>query len=118
MAAALATGNRIAIDAASGLAAGVADLPASVAARVDVTAAWETDGPFAGALVEGDAEAVRAVAGRIATLAGPLVLIQSASSEELAGDPEAICLQWLTEEVSTSINTAAAGGNASLMTIA
>ncbi|MGO6969871.1 hypothetical protein [Rhizobium leguminosarum] len=36
---------------------------------------------------------------------------------KLAGDPEAYCLNLLLEEVSTSINTAAAGGNASLMAI-
>jgi RHH-type proline utilization regulon transcriptional repressor/proline dehydrogenase/delta 1-pyrroline-5-carboxylate dehydrogenase len=30
----------------------------------------------------------------------------------------AYCLDWLVEEVSTSVNTTAAGGNASLMTLA
>ena len=46
-----------------------------------------------------------------------LVLVQAAGSDALAADAEAYCLNWLVEEVSTSINTAAAGGNASLMTI-
>ncbi len=54
---------------------------------------------------------------RIARLGGPLVLVQAATSAEIAADPQAYCLNWLVEEVSTSINTAAAGGNASLMTI-
>jgi RHH-type proline utilization regulon transcriptional repressor/proline dehydrogenase/delta 1-pyrroline-5-carboxylate dehydrogenase len=54
---------------------------------------------------------------KIAALPGPLLLVQAATTEELASDPEAYCLNWLLEEVSTSINTAAAGGNASLMTI-
>jgi RHH-type proline utilization regulon transcriptional repressor/proline dehydrogenase/delta 1-pyrroline-5-carboxylate dehydrogenase len=54
---------------------------------------------------------------RIADLPGPLVLTQAASSEALRDNPEAYCLAWLLEEVSTSINTAAAGGNASLMAI-
>ena len=45
------------------------------------------------------------------------VLVQAASTEELKRDPDAYCLNWLLEEVSTSINTTAAGGNASLMTI-
>ena len=31
--------------------------------------------------------------------------------------PDGYCLDWLMEEVSTSINTTAAGGNASLMMI-
>ena len=54
---------------------------------------------------------------RIARLGGPLVLVQAGSSAEVAADAGAYCLSWLVEEVSTSINTAAAGGNASLMTI-
>ncbi len=45
------------------------------------------------------------------------MLVQAATGEALREDPEAICLSWLVEEVSTSVNTAAAGGNASLMTI-
>jgi len=35
--------------------------------------------------------------------------------KQLERDPDAYCLNWLLEEVSTSINTAAAGGNASLV---
>ena len=46
-----------------------------------------------------------------------LVLVQAAASDALDADPQAYCLNWLLEEVSMSINTAAAGGNASLMTI-
>ncbi len=117
VAAALATGNQIAIDAVEALKPALSDLPASVAARLTWTADWEKDGPFAGALVEGEAEDVRRVNRRIAGLPGPLVLVQAATSAELASDPEAYCLNWLLEEVSTSINTAAAGGNASLMAI-
>lgn len=45
------------------------------------------------------------------------MLVQAASGEEIARNPNAYCLNWLVEEVSTSINTAAAGGNASLMAI-
>jgi RHH-type transcriptional regulator, proline utilization regulon repressor / proline dehydrogenase / delta 1-pyrroline-5-carboxylate dehydrogenase len=57
------------------------------------------------------------VTSRIAGLSGPLVLVQAATTEELKRDSGAYCLNWLLEEVTTSINTAAAGGNASLMTI-
>ena len=93
------------------------DLPASVAARIAWTRDWQADAPFAGALVEGDAARTMEVARRIAALPGPLVLMQSATTAELQSDPEAYCLNWLLEEVSTSINTTAAGGNASLMAI-
>lgn len=117
VAAALATGNQLVIDASSGLQDVLSGLPATVAARVTWTSNWEADGPFSGALVEGDAPRVKTINQRIAQLPGPLLLVQSATTEELASDPEAYCLNWLLEEVTTSINTAAAGGNASLMTI-
>jgi RHH-type proline utilization regulon transcriptional repressor/proline dehydrogenase/delta 1-pyrroline-5-carboxylate dehydrogenase len=84
---------------------------------VSWTSDWEADGPFSGALVEGDTKRIGEVNRRIAQLSGPLVLVQAASTEELKRDPDAYCLNWLLEEVSTSINTTAAGGNASLMTI-
>jgi RHH-type proline utilization regulon transcriptional repressor/proline dehydrogenase/delta 1-pyrroline-5-carboxylate dehydrogenase len=117
VAAALATGNAVAIDDVASLKPALSDVPASVAARLSWSADWEKSGPFAGALIEGDGEDVRNATRKIAALSGPLVLVQAASSEELASDPEAYCLNWLLEEVSTSINTAAAGGNASLMAI-
>ncbi|MGO4352594.1 trifunctional transcriptional regulator/proline dehydrogenase/L-glutamate gamma-semialdehyde dehydrogenase [Rhizobium sp. RAF36] len=117
VAAALATGNQLVIDEASGLRSTLSNLPASVAHRIKWTTDWNKDGPFASALVEGDAERVMKVNKAIAALDGPLVLVQSASTAEIESDIEAYCLNWLVEEVSTSINTAAAGGNASLMTI-
>jgi RHH-type proline utilization regulon transcriptional repressor/proline dehydrogenase/delta 1-pyrroline-5-carboxylate dehydrogenase len=117
VAAALATGNEIAIDRACGLESAMAGLPALIASRISWISDWQADGPFAGALVEGDTGRVAEVNKKIAALPGPIVLVQSATSDELLGDQEAYCLNWLLEEVSTSINTAAAGGNASLMTI-
>jgi RHH-type proline utilization regulon transcriptional repressor/proline dehydrogenase/delta 1-pyrroline-5-carboxylate dehydrogenase len=119
IAAALSTGNDVAIDAASGLQSALPGLPTSVARRVTWVSNWAADGPFAGALLEGDAARVHPVNQTIAALDGPLVLVQSATTDELRHDPaEAYRLDWLLEEVSISINTAAAGGNASLMTIA
>lgn len=43
---------------------------------------------------------------------GPLLLTQAASTAEVERNPRALYLNWLLEGVSTSINTAAAGGNA------
>ena len=103
--------------ASAGMAALLADMPGSVSARVSWSADWAADAPFAGALVEGDAGRIRVACRSIAALPGPLVLVQSASGDEIAGNADAYCLTWLLEEVSTSINTAAAGGNASLMAI-
>jgi RHH-type proline utilization regulon transcriptional repressor/proline dehydrogenase/delta 1-pyrroline-5-carboxylate dehydrogenase len=113
----LATGNDVAIDNAAGLQVSLADLPASVAARITRSEDWAKDAPFAGALIEGEGESLIEVTTKIATLPGPLVLVQAATTQELAADAEAYCLNWLLEEVSTSINTTAAGGNASLMAI-
>jgi RHH-type proline utilization regulon transcriptional repressor/proline dehydrogenase/delta 1-pyrroline-5-carboxylate dehydrogenase len=117
IAAVLATGNMAVIDAASGLEPAFSALPASVAARLSFAADWAAAGPYSGALIEGDAERVKAVNTVIAGLPGPLVLVQAATGAALSSDPDAICLNWLLEEVSTSVNTAAAGGNASLMSI-
>ncbi|NNH29574.1 trifunctional transcriptional regulator/proline dehydrogenase/L-glutamate gamma-semialdehyde dehydrogenase, partial [Rhizobium sp. SEMIA 4085] len=117
LAAALDTGSQRVIDRASNLEIALTALPASVLARISWSSNWESDGPFSGALVEGDVERTGSINKRIAALKGPLVLVQSATTDELAKDHEAYCLNWLLEEVSISINTAAAGGNASLMTI-
>ena len=112
----LATGNAAIVDASEG--AGLpADLPKSVVSRLSETRDIRDGGPFAGALLEGEPERVRDLNRRIAELDGPLVLVQAATSDELTRNPRAYGLNWLVEEVSTSINTAAAGGNASLMAI-
>jgi len=101
MAAVLATGNRGVVDGMA-LPAG---LPASVAAAFGAG-----DAACAVALVEGDpAETLAEVAARD----GAIVPVYRADpARPLAYDPV-----WLVEEVSTSINTTAAGGNASLMAI-
>ncbi len=117
MAAALATGNQVAVDAASGLQSSLSGLPEMVARRVSFTSNWEADRPFAGALIEGDPQGVLTRGKQIAALGGPLVLVQSATTREVIRNAKAYRLDWLLEEVSISINTAAAGGNASLMTI-
>ena len=54
---------------------------------------------------------------KIAALPGPLVLVQAATTEALSGESQPYTLDWLVEEVSVSVNTTAAGGNASLMSI-
>ncbi|QNE31865.1 trifunctional transcriptional regulator/proline dehydrogenase/L-glutamate gamma-semialdehyde dehydrogenase [Sphingomonas sp. NBWT7] len=100
LAAGLATGNDLVVDAAART-----DLPAAIAARVQWSADWTREGPYAGALIEGDASRVRTAQQQVAALDGPIVLTQ-------ANDYRT---EWLVEEVSTSINTTAAGGNASLM---
>ena len=103
MAAILATGN-------CGLVQGMpipAGLPASVAAHFTA----DTDSPIAAALVEGGADRIAATVRAVAAMPGRIISVHA----ELPGG--GYCLDWLLEEVSTSINTTAAGGNASLMMI-
>ncbi len=104
MAAVLATGNRGVVRGMS-LPGG---LPESVARRF----AGDAQGASV-ALVEGGSEEVRTVLAEVAALDGPIVTVHAAD----AGAPLAWNCDWLLEEVSTSINTTAAGGNASLMMI-
>ncbi len=113
----LATGNHAVIDDLEAFQDLLRSLPVSVVARVTWSSDWACDGPYAGALVEGDGARVRSVTKRISELPGPLVLVQAASTTDIRDDLDSYCLNWLIEEVSTSINTAAAGGNASLMTL-
>ena len=107
LAAGLATGNDLVV---GGTVAFPLDLPKAIAARVRRVEDWQGAGPYAGALIEGDVERVRTLSQVIAALPGPIVLTQAASA--------GYRLDWLVEEVSTSINTTAAGGNASLMAMA
>jgi RHH-type proline utilization regulon transcriptional repressor/proline dehydrogenase/delta 1-pyrroline-5-carboxylate dehydrogenase len=109
IAAVLATGNHARLE---GLSL-PADLPPSVAARLALSA----DQPLAGALIEGERDRALAALADIARRPGPVLLAQTATPAECAAGP-AYRLDWLVEEVSTSINTTASGGNASLMTIA
>lgn len=117
LAAALATGNSVVIDRVSGVEAELGGLPANVAARIVWTDDWAASGPFAGALVEGDAERVRAVNASVSDIPGPLVLMQAAGRDAFMDGAQPYNLNWLLDEVSVSVNTTAAGGNASLMSI-
>ncbi len=105
MAVVLATGNRARIEDMA--------LPEGIPAAVASVFAEDGDAPFAAVLVEGDAAVVTEMVERVAAMPGPIVLVHAAK----LGAPLAYTPDWLLEEVSTSINTTAAGGNASLMMI-
>jgi RHH-type transcriptional regulator, proline utilization regulon repressor / proline dehydrogenase / delta 1-pyrroline-5-carboxylate dehydrogenase len=105
MAAVLATGNRGTVEGMP-LPTG---LPANVAAAFSASSATV----HAAALVEGGEAAVAQAVTKVASLDGPIVSVHAAQPDQ----PLAYHCDWLLEEVSTSINTTAAGGNASLMMI-
>ncbi|MEO0030750.1 MAG: bifunctional proline dehydrogenase/L-glutamate gamma-semialdehyde dehydrogenase PutA [Pseudomonadota bacterium] len=106
--AALATGNAPTVSCDKALAAELERLPAGLRTAIN----WREDIPetaFAAALAE---QAQPALLGTLAARTGPIPLVQS---PDLTG---AYRLDWLVEEVATSINTTAAGGNANLMALA
>jgi RHH-type proline utilization regulon transcriptional repressor/proline dehydrogenase/delta 1-pyrroline-5-carboxylate dehydrogenase len=117
LAAVLATGNSAIVAARDGLQDLMHELPAGIAGRLIWSKGIDSEETCAGALIEGDGKTVADAVQRIAARPGPLVPCQSATTAELVARPEAINLDLLLEETSISINTTAAGGNASLMAL-
>ena len=115
--AALATGNKALVQTSPGLKKLVGSLPASLKGWVSSADDWTAAGPIAAALFEGDSDALKSVNQQAAALAGPIVPVYGVDRDALADGTEDYPLEWLVTERSISTNTAAAGGNASLMTI-
>jgi RHH-type proline utilization regulon transcriptional repressor/proline dehydrogenase/delta 1-pyrroline-5-carboxylate dehydrogenase len=110
----LATGNDAVIDAGETLA--LKRLPPELTHRV-VMAFYPLDAPLiAGVLFEGEADALAAALRQLANRPGPIVRLQALTPARLAAG-EDYNLAELVEECAVATNTAAAGGNASLMTI-
>ncbi|MBB3931475.1 RHH-type proline utilization regulon transcriptional repressor/proline dehydrogenase/delta 1-pyrroline-5-carboxylate dehydrogenase [Kaistia hirudinis] len=108
IAAVLATGNRFVVD----------DEPVVAALPEPVRAAFDRDGDdVAAVLFEGGGDALLRLRTALVGQNGPIVPVHAVSPEGLAAGREVFPLEMLVEEVSISTNTAAAGGNASLMTI-
>ncbi|WP_119966838.1 trifunctional transcriptional regulator/proline dehydrogenase/L-glutamate gamma-semialdehyde dehydrogenase [Simplicispira lacusdiani] len=90
-----------------------ARLPAALQERVALVAQWQADGVWLDAVLHhGDSDALRTACRAIATRPGPIVGVTA----QPTGGTE-VPLERLVLERSLSVNTAAAGGNASLMTI-
>jgi len=90
--------------------AGAGQLPAFIEeAQLDETG-------FEAVLFEGDADALRVLNRRIAARPGPILTVQGLTSDALAAGASYLP-DRLLNECSISTNTAAAGGNASLMSI-
>ncbi|WP_369790664.1 trifunctional transcriptional regulator/proline dehydrogenase/L-glutamate gamma-semialdehyde dehydrogenase [Rouxiella sp. WC2420] len=88
-------------------------LPKAVQERIDFAADWQTSGlEFDAVIYHGDADQLRDLCQTMAKRSGPIVSVQGFARGETA-----ILLERLLIERSLSVNTAAAGGNASLMTI-
>jgi len=107
----LAIGGHVLWPAAD--AVGLAALPATLQSRVRQVQDWtRAEAHFDAVLLHGGASRRREVAARLAQRSGPIVLLHAFDP----GDAR-IALERLVVERSLSVNTAAAGGNASLMAI-
>ncbi|EOG3618683.1 trifunctional transcriptional regulator/proline dehydrogenase/L-glutamate gamma-semialdehyde dehydrogenase [Pseudomonas putida] len=90
-----------------------ARLPRELQAKVKLVADWNKDDvAFDAVIHHGDSDQLRGVCQQVAKRAGAIVGVHGLSS----GDHQ-IALERLVIERAVSVNTAAAGGNASLMTI-
>ncbi|MCP1415790.1 RHH-type proline utilization regulon transcriptional repressor/proline dehydrogenase/delta 1-pyrroline-5-carboxylate dehydrogenase [Pseudomonas laurylsulfativorans] len=90
-----------------------ARLPKDIQARIKLVADWNKDEVvFDAVLHHGHSDQLRAVCQQVAKRAGAIVGVQGLSQGETN-----IALERLVIERALSVNTAAAGGNASLMTI-
>jgi RHH-type proline utilization regulon transcriptional repressor/proline dehydrogenase/delta 1-pyrroline-5-carboxylate dehydrogenase len=88
-------------------------LPEAVRERITLVADWTAPQVhYDAALHHGSAESLLAVCGQMARRPGPIVGVHG-----LAAGETAVPLERLVVERSLSVNTAAAGGNASLMTL-
>ena len=107
----LATGNSILIETGNPARSALTGLPPAIAARVAAVERIEEADELRAVLFEGGTGALLDLNRLIAHRDGPIVQIQAAQA---GGDYD---LDRLLEECSVSTNTAAAGGNASLMSI-
>ena len=93
-------------------------LPALAQDRVALVDDWRLDGiGFDAVLHHGTAAALQAIGAVLAGRSGPIVGVTTCGTSGDVGSLGNIALERLVLERSLSINTAAAGGNASLMTV-
>jgi RHH-type proline utilization regulon transcriptional repressor/proline dehydrogenase/delta 1-pyrroline-5-carboxylate dehydrogenase len=91
--------------------------PVERAAHAFVALEHAADANIAAVLFEGDRDALRELNLRIANRNGPILQVQALSTDEINAGRGRYAPERLVLERSISINTAAAGGNASLMTL-
>ncbi|NNG61953.1 trifunctional transcriptional regulator/proline dehydrogenase/L-glutamate gamma-semialdehyde dehydrogenase, partial [Pseudomonas fragi] len=113
LAAVLAVGSSAVLPESELAKALVARLPKEVKARITLVPDWTKDDVIFDAVVHhGDCDQLRDVCQQVAKRPGAIVGVQGLSQGETS-----IALERLVIERALSVNTAAAGGNASLMTI-
>ncbi|MFN2099879.1 bifunctional proline dehydrogenase/L-glutamate gamma-semialdehyde dehydrogenase PutA [Altererythrobacter sp. MF3-039] len=108
----LATGNSPIIEESRKMRELAKELPPARAAQIEWIANWRTSDPFAQVLIEDSGRSIVPLLEDIAAKDGPIPIVQ------LGGEGLPYRRDWLLEEFSVSIDTTAAGGNASLMAVA
>jgi RHH-type proline utilization regulon transcriptional repressor/proline dehydrogenase/delta 1-pyrroline-5-carboxylate dehydrogenase len=113
----LRTGNRALFTDGGNLRDYLAGAEGAALDRIDVIAADRIgDAAFDAVLFEGDGDALLALSRQLAAREGPIVPVQGLTPDSIAHGAR-YALEPLLLERAVSINTAAAGGNATLMTI-
>jgi RHH-type transcriptional regulator, proline utilization regulon repressor / proline dehydrogenase / delta 1-pyrroline-5-carboxylate dehydrogenase len=105
----LATGNRAFVEAANPARGALESLPTEIAGHIYLVEDWHAIENLKAVLFEGEVDALIVINKEVARRDGPILPVLSATDD--------YDLNRLLEEVSISTNTAAAGGNASLMSI-
>jgi RHH-type proline utilization regulon transcriptional repressor/proline dehydrogenase/delta 1-pyrroline-5-carboxylate dehydrogenase len=112
----LAAGDKAAIVPFGEMPPFISQPPDALHAWISTVENWRS-AHFDAVLFEGDADALRAVTQAVAALGGPLRAVQGLTTSDLADERENYALEMLLAERSVSINTAAVGGNAGLMSV-
>ncbi len=113
----LKTGNRALFADGGLLRDHLAKVDGTVRERIDTIApARIDDAEFDAVLFEGDGDALLALNRKLASRDGPIISVQGLTTDSLSHGAH-YALEPLLLERAVSINTAAAGGNATLMTI-
>ncbi|WP_196805441.1 trifunctional transcriptional regulator/proline dehydrogenase/L-glutamate gamma-semialdehyde dehydrogenase [Methylobacterium sp. 77] len=116
IAACLATGNAIRLAPPAGLRPALDTLPTELRRVIELADEPESVG-CAAILVEGEADAILSATRRAAARPGAIIPVLGLSPGGLEGQAEEFPLEWLLRERSVSTNTAAAGGNATLLNL-
>ena len=104
------TGNTPVLpDTAQSIAEG---LSPEIFARIEWVADWHVQPPFAHVLIEDTGHSITPILQAVAAKEGPIPIVQ------LGAVDRPYRTDWMLEEMSVSIDTTAAGGNASLMALA
>jgi len=112
LAAVLAVGARAVWPASERSSRLLRAMPPTVSGAITAVENWKAKARFDAVLHHGSSEEARAILRAVAERDGPIVPVQAYRSGE-----EGIVLERLLAERVVSVNTAAAGGNATLMTV-